>query len=177
MAIRWAELQSIYSAEAPAYWARARELGLECPLDVFEQLFSDHYGDEEFAAVVQPVDWQCVEWRATELSGAALRRVAVPRTYQRALDEARWRTAVLGLQDQRAEVLERWRSEHSWMRAPILIAGEVLGSALGTECLVGVTRLGNLLGLMDREEISEQALHRVWSGAAVGSDSRARDSA
>jgi hypothetical protein len=172
MAIRWAELQSIYIADAPAHWTRARELGLECPFDVFEQLFFDQHGDEEFATIVQPLDWQSVEWQAIELSGAALRRVAVPRSYQRALDEARWRTAQLGLQDERSGVLEHWRREHSWMRSPILIAGSVLGSALGTECLVGVTRLGNLLGLMDREQISEQALHRVWSGAAIRSDQR-----
>jgi hypothetical protein len=30
--------------------------GLDCPLDVFEQLFFDHHGDDDFAGVVQFVD-------------------------------------------------------------------------------------------------------------------------
>jgi hypothetical protein len=35
------------------------------------------------------------------------------------------------------------------------------------ECLVGFTRLGNLLGLLDRQDIPEYPAHRVWLGSAI----------
>jgi hypothetical protein len=38
---------------------------------------------------------------------------------------------------------------------PVLIATNLLGGSSGFELLVGFTRLGNLLGLLDREEVPE----------------------
>ena len=163
--MQWDSIRRIGSDDARAFWAHAGASGLDCPFDVFEQLFFDHQSDAEFALLVQAVDWQSVAWEQTELSGAALRRVAVPRPYQRALDEARWRTLELGLQDERPEVLEHWRAHATWIRSPILIVGAALGSSLGIECLVGFTRLGTLLGLLDREDLPEEAMHPVWLGS------------
>ena len=60
-----------------------------------------------------------------------------------------------------------WRDAGTWLRAPILVAGEVLGTSFGSEILVGFTRLGNLLGLLDRQEIPEAALHQIWLGTRV----------
>lgn len=53
---------------------------------------------------------------------------------------------------------------HSWFAAPVLVAGEVLGSNVGYELLIGCTRLGNLLGLLDRQEVPEVETHLVWVG-------------
>ena len=74
------------------------------------------------------------------------------------------RTLQEGFQDNRPHIIEHWRTAGTWLRSPILVAGEVMGSPMGSECLVGFTRLGNLLGLLDRQELSEAALHRVWLG-------------
>jgi len=101
------------------------------------------------------------------VSGVALRRVAVPRPYQHAVDEARWRTLAEGIQDDRPEIIEHWHTARTWLRSPILVAGDVTGTSLGNECLVGFTRLGNLLGLLDRQDIPEYAPYRVWLGTAV----------
>src|ERR1039458_572000 len=46
-----------------------------------------------------------------------------------------------GVQDDRAEIVEHWRTAGTWLRSPILVAGEGFGSALTDECLVGFTRL------------------------------------
>jgi hypothetical protein len=162
MTITWASIQNQYTANAADHFERAQALGLDCPADVFEQLFHEHHGDEAVADVVRLIDWVNVEWEETELSGVALRRVAIPRPYQRAVDEARWRTAEEGVQDARPEIVEHWRTAGTWLRSPILIAGEVMGLSLDNECLVGFTRLGNLLGLLDRQEVPEAARHRVW---------------
>jgi hypothetical protein len=164
MTVSWSAIQSIQVLDSAEHFARSQSLGLECPPDVFEQLFHDNPGNESFASAVGSIDWANVLWAETALSGAALRRVAVPRTYQHAVDEARWRTLRQGVQDSRPRIIEHWRMAGTWLRAPILVAGKVMGSTVGSECLVGFTRLGNLLGLLDRQELSEAALHRVWLG-------------
>jgi hypothetical protein len=46
----------------------------------------------------------------------------------------------------------------------VIVSGELLGGGQGFELLVGYTRLGNLLGLLDREEIKETQKHLVWVG-------------
>ena len=93
-----------------------------------------------------------------------LRRVAVDRGYQYAVDEARARTLEEGLSDARDAVVEHWASYSTWLRPPILVTGEVTGSGFEYELLVGFTRLGNLLGLLDRQEVPEMKRHRVWVG-------------
>jgi hypothetical protein len=164
--IRWSDVQRVYSAGLQEHWTRSQGLGLDCPPDVFEQLFFDHHGDDDFAGVVRFIDWAAVEWQERALSGVALRRVAVPRPYQHAVDEARYRTLAEGIQDDRPEIIKHWRTAGTWLRSPIVVAGDVTGTALGNECLVGFTRLGNLLGLLDRQDIPEYATHRVWLGTS-----------
>jgi len=164
MSMDWSAIDSQFTPDPADYWSRAQRAGVDCPFDVFEQLFFDHHVDKDFAALVRDIDWANVKWEITELSGLALRRVAVPRVYQHAMDEARWRTREEGVQDLRAAVVEHWDTAGTWMRAPILLAGEVMGLSVDNECLVGFTRLGNLLGLLDREAIPESAVHRIWLG-------------
>lgn len=48
----------------------------------------------------------------------------------------------------------------------MIVAGDLLGDGSGFELLVGYTRLGNLLGLLDRQEVSEvQSTWFGWPGA------------
>jgi hypothetical protein len=164
MTIRWSVVQEFFVSEAAEHWKWAQSFGLDCPWDVFEQLFHDHHGNEVFASVVRFVDWKNVTWEERKLSGVALRHVAVPRAYQRAVDEVRWRTLEEGVQDDRPEIVDHWHTAGTWLRLPIIVAGEIFGSPLGNECLVGFTRLGNLLGLLDRQEIPESCVHRIWLG-------------
>jgi hypothetical protein len=53
----------------------------------------DYRGDENIAGVVRFIDWLNVSLKDSTLSGAALRRIAVPRPNQHAVDESRWRSA------------------------------------------------------------------------------------
>ena len=107
MTIRWSDVQGVYSTDLQDHWTRSQSLGLDCPLDVFEQLFFDHHGDDEFAGVVRFIDWAAVEWQERALSGVALRRVAVPRPYQHAVDEARYRTLAEPMEDLTENVAEK----------------------------------------------------------------------
>ncbi|HXN10593.1 MAG TPA: hypothetical protein VN859_05070, partial [Steroidobacteraceae bacterium] len=160
--LTWRQIQELYAPDVVMFWERAAAVGLECPLDVFEQLFFDHHDDADFAGVVRIIDWQAVHWEEADFSGVALRRVSIPRPYRHAVDEARVRTAEDGIQDERPEVVEHWHSALSWVRSPIFVSGEVTGTSVDAQCLVGFTRLGNLLGLLDRRGIPEAAHHRVW---------------
>ncbi len=97
----------------------------------------------------------------------ALRQVRVERVYQHALDEARDRATQFGIVDDREEVVAHWRDAHSWFSPPIIVAGDLLGTSVGYALLVGFTRLGNLLGLLDRQEVPEVQKHLVWVGRGM----------
>ena len=168
MSVQWQRIAELCEPDAERHCeACARELGLECPLEVFGQLFHEHHADQEFATLYRAVDWGRVAWSLEELSGVQWRQVSVERGYQYAVDEARWRTFEEGVVDARAAVVAHWGEAGTWLVPPVLVTGEVLGNSLRYECLVGFTRLGNLLGLMDRGEVKETARHLAWVGRRV----------
>jgi hypothetical protein len=115
---------------------------------------------------VRAVDWGQVRWELEELSGIALRHVRVDRGYQHALDEARDRATQFGIVDERPEVVDHWRDAKSWIAPPVMVAGDLLGGGSGLELLVGYTRLGNLLGMLDRQEVSGS--RSIWCGWEEG---------
>ena len=164
MALTWNAVQEVYSPDPVEFLAQAEGLGLQWPLDVFEQLFIDHHDDEEFAELVRFIDWTTIEWSEKLLSAMALRRVGVPRIYQLAVDEARARTTQEGFHDERLEVMTRWQEAKTWFQSPIMVTGELFQSALQYELIVGFTRLGNILGVLDRQDIPEEAQHTIWLG-------------
>ena len=164
MALTWTAVQAVYSPDPVEFLAQAEGLGLQGPLDVFEQLFMDHHDDAEFAEFVRLIDWSTIEWTEKRLSGIALRRVGVPRIYQLAVDEARARTVEAGFNDERDEVMAHWHEAKTWMQSPIVLAGDIFQTALQYELIVGFTRLGNILGALDRQDIPESAQHTIWLG-------------
>lgn len=167
MSLTWNALQKIYAPDPVEYLALAQGLGLQWPLDVFEQLFIDHHDDAEFGELVKFIDWSAIEWSEKRFSGAVLRRVGVPSFYQLAVDEARIPTAEAGFRDEREEVMMHWQEARTWMHSPIVLAGDLFQSALQYELIVGFTRLGNVLGAIDREELPESAQHAVWLGSVA----------
>jgi hypothetical protein len=165
-AFSWARIQRLYDADAMAHWQRSEAEGLQCPQEVFTQLFHEEVNNEDFAVIVRSVDWGRVRWELQEMSGVALRHVRVDRGYQLAIDEARDRATQFGIQDDREEVVSHWKEAKSWVVPPVVVSVGLLGGGTGFELLVGHTRLGNLLGLLDREEVKETQKHLVWVGHA-----------
>ena len=166
--IRWASIQSLYDSDLEVHCARVRAVGLDVSSDLFKQLFHELHSDAVFATVVQSIDWSGVTWREKDLSGSAFVHVLVPREYAHAVDEAHDRTAKMGIQDQRPEVLDHWRVSSTWFRSPVIVSGWPTGAAATYTLLVGCTRVGNLLGLMERGEVSPRVRHRIWVGSGVG---------
>jgi hypothetical protein len=164
MALNTATIQGKHHEQAEAHWKACEVDGLVCPFDVFEQLFHEQHAGESLAADLKSVDWTAVIWEERLFSGVKLRQIAAPRGFQYAVDEARARTLLYGLSDERPEVMTSWQEQGTWLRAPVLVEGDVLGNVYRHELLVGFTRLGDLLGMLDREEVPEHATHRVWVG-------------
>lgn len=161
MRISWTAIQALHEPDLERHWSRCGdELGLDCPIEVFEELFFERYGAADFGATFRAVDWSEVAWRERGLSGMALRQVAVDGGYQHAVDEARARTLFEGLVDERPAIVEHWSLHHTWLRPPVLVTGR----GYQYELLVGFTRLG----LLDREEVPELRRHRVWVGTHSG---------
>ena len=164
-AFSWARIQRLYDADAVTHWQRCEAEGLQCPQEVFTQLFHEESNNEDFAVVVRSIDWGRVNWELQEMSGIALRHMRVAREYQHALDEARDYAVSYGIVDDRGEVVSHWQEAKSWLVPPVVVSGDLLGGGgSGYELLVGYTRLGNLLGMLDREEVKEPQKHLVWVG-------------
>jgi hypothetical protein len=163
-AFSWARIQRLYHVDTVLHWQRCEAEGLQCPQDVFTQLFHEEANSEDFASVVRSVDWGRVSWELSELSGVALRNVRVDRVYQLALDEARDHAVRYGIVNEREEVVSHWKQAKSWLVPPVAVSGDLSGGGAGFELLVGYTRLGNLLGLIIREEVKETEKHLVWVG-------------
>jgi hypothetical protein len=163
-AFSWARIQRLYDADAIVHWQSCEAEGLQCPQEVFAQLFHEEANSEDFAVLVRSIDWGRVHWELQEFSGVALRHVRVDRAFQHALDEARGETTRFGIVDEREEVVNHWRDAKSWVVPPVVVSGDLLGGGSAYELLVGYTRLGNLLGMLDREEVKEAQKHLVWVG-------------
>jgi hypothetical protein len=181
-AFSWARIRRLYDADAIVHWQRCEAEGLQCPQEVFAQLF--HAEDPNVAPAesaderpgapnllsldsVRGIDWGRVTWELAEMSGVALRHVRVDRAYQLALDEARDHAVCYGIVDEREDVVSHWQEAKSWLVPPVVVGSELLGGGAGFELLVGFTRLGNLLGMLDREEVKEAQKHLVWVGRGV----------
>ena len=144
-----------------------REQGLDCPFDVFVQVFHEHFGRSDVPALTAAVDWSAVSWTEETLSGDALRQVYVDRRFARAVDEARVLTREEGLYDERLAVVAAWQRQQTWAVAPVLLSGNVTGNGHRYDLLVGNSRLGNLLGLLDRGDVPDTLRHRVWVGSII----------
>ena len=128
--LSWGRIQSLVDPDAPTHWDRCHAQGFAYPVDVFDQLFHDHHHDLDFGHMVRLGDWGTVRWEEDELSGVALRQIGASRDYQNAVDETRLRTGEAGVQDGREEGMTSWRDDGTWMRAPILVTGDILGTRL-----------------------------------------------
>jgi hypothetical protein len=166
-AFTWSRVQRLYDHDATLHWQRCESEGLQCPQEVFTQLFHEQSNNDDFAVIVRSIDWGRVRWELQEISGIALRHIRVAREYQHALDEARDQATRFGIVDERQDVVDRWRDAKSWIVPPVAVSCDLLGCGAGLEFLIGYTRLGNLLGLLDREEVREIQKHLVWVGRST----------
>lgn len=162
--LAYTSIAALWDADRAEHRARAAQVGLDCPDDVFEQLFHARRLDPTLMVVVGAIDGRDVRWVELTLSGAALSQVHVHRSLESAVDAARNAVGAHGVVDDRPEVVTAWQRESTWLRAPVLVDADVSGSRVSYELLIGATRLGTLLGLLDRGDLDPANRHRVWVG-------------
>lgn len=57
MSISWAAIRKLHEADLDLRRVRCRDgLDFDCPLDVFEERFLGHHGDEEFGTMYRASD-------------------------------------------------------------------------------------------------------------------------
>lgn len=158
--LAYTHVAALWDADLATHRARAADVGVDCPEDVFEQLFHAPRLDPTHLLVVGAIDWRGVRWSETQLSGHALAEVHVHRTLEAAVHAARDATGRAGLGD---DDVGAW-GNGTWPRLPVFIDGEVSAARVSYELVVGATRLGRLLGLIDRGDVAADTRHRVWVG-------------
>ena len=168
MTLRWSDLAALYDVDVDTHYHRAEDAGLFAPPEVFAPLFHAHHDDADFASDLIHIDWTQVQWEAITLSGVAIRlQIAVPDGYDYTLDAARERALAHGLSDARAAVAAHWQSFHTWLTFPVILSGSLVKSLSRYQLRVGFTRVGTLLGLLDRRDIPEIAMHTFWLGTGL----------
>jgi hypothetical protein len=129
MAVNWSQIQALYEPTLETHWARCRdELALDCPVEA---------AHDALVGLARTVAME----RASGRNQLADHAAAAVRARS-----SRWSKAW-------PEIVEFWVEHGTWLRPPVLVTGEVTGSRFQYGLLVGFTRLGNLLGLLDREEV------------------------
>ena len=59
----WSRIQRLYDAVAAIHWQCCEAEGLECPFEVFWQLFDEETNNADFVTIVRAVDWGWVRSR------------------------------------------------------------------------------------------------------------------
>jgi hypothetical protein len=54
-AFSWARIQRLYDADAVLHWQRCETQGLQCPQEVFTQLFHEETNNEGFAVIMRSI--------------------------------------------------------------------------------------------------------------------------
>ena len=69
-AFTWSRIQRLYAPDATTHWQRCESEGLQCPQEVFTQLFHEQSNNEDFAVIVRSIDYSvlCASLFATAQS-------------------------------------------------------------------------------------------------------------
>jgi hypothetical protein len=66
--LNWRKVQALFVEDSLRHWKAAQQCGLECPFDVFVQLF--HEPAITIPSAAASVDWLRVRWTEERMSGA-----------------------------------------------------------------------------------------------------------
>lgn len=151
-------------------------LGLPMPDDVLEQFVFDHGTKREFQEQYGDVDLHAVRWRqlalpASEILACSIyqgfrERVSRVADWTRAVPEQGWVDMCI-----HPKAVVHWQQHATWMRPPIMMRGELVGSAAPLHLVEGHTRTGALRGLVESGVLPPPSAHQVWVGEAAQPES------
>jgi len=157
-------------------------LELPMPDDVLEQLVCDHGTKWEFQQQYGHLNLHALNWDLLSIRADEILACSVYPNFTEWMETAADRTRVVtigGWED--AEMpqgaVDHWQSHHTWMRAPVMLRGELVGSDRILHLVEGHTRVGSLRGLVEAGGLPASSLHQVWvgSGCSPSENSRWRE--
>jgi hypothetical protein len=144
-------------------------LELPMPADVLEQFVFDHGTKGEFQQQFGHLDlhglrWDCLSIRAEEILACSV----YPR-FAEWIETAAGRTRVVPKEGWKDVLLppgaaKHWQDHYTWMRAPVMLRGDLVGSDRLLHLVEGHTRAGALRGLIESGVLPSSSDHLVWVG-------------
>jgi hypothetical protein len=146
-----------------------KSLDFPMPDDVVEQFVKDHGTKGDFQKQYGHLDLHAVAWDLKSIPASELLACSVFPRFAEWVDIVADRTRVVPIEGWKEVRLPRgasesWRERGTWLRSPVMISGEMIGSANPLHLVEGHTRLGALRGLVEAGVLPASSEHEVWIG-------------
>ena len=145
-----------------------------CPIEIINDIYADHGRKAEFQAEYGNVDISKLHWKLMEFTGKELIESSIiPEFLQWVL------TCKKKLNDFNTDgwecisniktIEDSWNTNKTWLKPPYFFDPNVLAISKNNLHLVeGHTRLGILMGLINKKIVSPTMTHKVWLGKING---------
>ncbi len=139
------------------------------PSGILEQLYSAHGRKSEFQDQYASLDLDGIRWIEGDLEASSIIAASVYPEFRPWFDSVSCRVNEMYEKgwnsiDVRPAVRESWEKNRTWLQAPILISGDLVGSDSKFHLVEGHTRVGLLKGLVAHGTVTPDSVHRVWVG-------------
>jgi hypothetical protein len=144
-------------------------LALPMPRDVLEQFVFDHGTKDEFQQQYGHLDLHALRWDLLSIRAEEILACSVYPDFSQWMKTVADRTRVVpgeGWNDVRLPpaTLKHWQDHHTWVRAPVMLRGDLVGSDRKLHLVEGHTRVGALRGLVESGVLPPSCVHLVWVG-------------
>ncbi len=141
------------------------------PLDVMEQLYSDHGLSSEFQDQYADVDINNLRWSLINVEAKSLIQSSIYEDFENwflTCIEKSKRVGLTGdynLVHNLKCVSKYWKDHKTWDRPPVFFSQEVLSKKNSLHLVEGHSRLGALKGLVEGNSLSGNDTHMAWIGS------------
>lgn len=144
-------------------------LELPMPVDVLEQFVFDHGTKCEFQHQYGHLDLHSLRWDLLPLRGDEILACSVYPDFTDWMETAADRTRIVPEEGWNDVILppdaaKYWQDHCTWMRAPVLLNGQLVNSDRPLHLVEGHTRVGALRGLIESGVLPLSSVHQVWIG-------------
>ena len=146
----------------------------KCPIEIINDIYADHGRKDAFQTQYGNIDISELHWEIIAIKGIDLIDFTLNK------DFSQWVTTCENRLDKFADdewgcistiknIQESWKTNKTWLRPPYFFDSNVLDLTQNKLHLVeGHTRLGILMGLINKKIVSPTMTHKVWLGKING---------
>ncbi len=143
------------------------------PVEVVQQVFSEHGKNPEFVEFYQDLELDRIHWELRKVKGSEIISAKMNSNFERWFAGVGERVGDFKSKgwdciDSRPEVQNHWAKYKTWVIPPVFIHGLLLGLDSVFQLVEGHTRVGLLNGLITHGIIDPDIEHAIWFGSAVG---------